>query len=138
MPPLSRRHTRRNIARLLLAAGTFLLIGRAGTRLLAASPRAQEQAPNRRQFDILAKNYSFSPSRIEVVHDDVVTLALQSEDQAHSFTIDEYRIARRIPEGGSTKLEFRADRAGTFDFYCNLSTDPGCKTMRGTLVVRAK
>ena len=125
---------RRTVARLLLAAGSFLLLGRVGKRLLAA----QDQAPNRRQFNILAKNYSFSPSRIEVVRDDLVTVELQSEDQAHSFTIDEYRIAKRVPAGGTTTFEFRADRTGTFSYYCSLTIDPGCRATRGTLVVHPR
>jgi heme/copper-type cytochrome/quinol oxidase subunit 2 len=32
-------------------------------------------------------------------------------------------------------FEFRADRAGTFPFYCNLTIDDGCREMRGELVV---
>jgi hypothetical protein len=33
-------------------------------------------------------------------------------------------------------FEFRADQAGTFPFYCNLSQDERCRQMRGELVVR--
>ena len=32
----------------------------------------------------------------------------------------------------SITFEFRADQPGTFTFYCNLTTDPGCKEMKGT------
>src|SRR5688500_6971869 len=99
---------------------------------------AQDQAPNRREFTIAARNYAFGPDRLEVSHDDLVKLTVHSDDQAHSFTIDEYRIVKRIPAGGTTTFEFRTDRVGTFAYYCNLTTDPGCKAMRGTLVVRAK
>ena len=45
---------------------------------------------------------------------------------------------QRAAGGLSTTFEFRADQAGTFTFYCNLTTDPGCKDMKGTLVVKAK
>ena len=98
----------------------------------------QEQAPNRRDLTISARNYAFAPDRLEVAHDDLVKITVRSEDQAHSFTIDEYRIVKRIPAGGSTTFEFRADRQGTFAYYCNLTTDPGCRAMRGQLVVRAR
>lgn len=99
--------------------------------------RAQDQAPGRREFSIAARGYAFSPDRIEVVRDDMVKVTVQSADHAYSFTIDEYRVSRRVPPGGTTTFEFRADRQGTFAFYCSLS-DPGCQNMRGTLVVRAK
>jgi heme/copper-type cytochrome/quinol oxidase subunit 2 len=43
-----------------------------------------------------------------------------------------------VPAGGSTTFEFRADRAGTFPFYCNLTGEAGHQMMHGELVVRAK
>ena len=39
--------------------------------------------------------------------------------------------------GGARDI-FRADRAGTFPFYCALTNEAGHKMMRGELVVRAK
>ena len=66
-------------------------------------------------------------------------VTLQSEDIPHSFTIDEpYRIAKRATPGNPVVFEFRADQAGTFPYYCNLTAEDGCRKMRGELVVRAK
>jgi heme/copper-type cytochrome/quinol oxidase subunit 2 len=98
----------------------------------------QEQAPVRREITLTARNYRFTPSRIEVAQDDLVKLTIQSEDVAYSLTIDEYRVSRRVPAGGSTTLEFRADRAGTFPFYCNLTNDDRHAQMKGELVVRGR
>ena len=118
---------------MLIGAGGVLLAGPTVARLLA-----QDQAPNRREFTIVAKDYQYSPTRIEVMQDDLVKLTLRSEGSAHSFTIDEYRIAKRVPAGGSTTFEFQADRAGTFPFYCGLTSEPGHRMMHGELVVRAR
>src|SRR5215510_1163471 len=98
----------------------------------------QEQAPNRREITLTARNYRFSPSRIEVSQDDLVRVTIQSEDNAYSVTIDEYRVSKRVPAGGSTTLEFRADRAGTFAFYSNMTNDSRHAQMRGELVVRGR
>ncbi len=106
--------------------------------VLAASLGAQEQAPNRREFTIIAKDHTFTPSRLEVSQDDLVKITLKSEERPSSFAIDAYRISRRAGGGRSTTFEFRADQAGTFTFYCNLTKDPGCKDMKGTLTVKAK
>ena len=125
--------TRRSLGLMLLGAGGVLLAWSTMARLLA-----QDQAPNRREFTVVAKEFRFSPARIEVMQDDLVKLTVRSEDIAHSFTIDEYRIVKRVPAGGSTTFEFQADRPGTFPFYCTLTSDPGHKMMRGDLVVRAK
>jgi heme/copper-type cytochrome/quinol oxidase subunit 2 len=99
---------------------------------------AQEPSQNRREFTIVAKNHVFTPNKIDVSQDDLVKITLRSEDRATSFAIDAYRIVKRAAGGTSVTFEFRADQPGTFTFYCNLTTDPGCKEMRGTLTVRAK
>ena len=125
--------TRRSVGYVLIGAGACVLVGPAVVRLLA-----QDQAPNRPEFTITGRDFHYSPTRIEVTQDDLVKLTVRSEDVAHSFSIDEYRIVKRIPAGGSTTFEFRVDRPGTFRFYCNLTSDEACKTMRGTLVVNKR
>lgn len=99
---------------------------------------AQEQAPNRREFTIVARDHAFTPDRIEVSQDDIVRITLRSEGHPHSLAIDAYRIVKRAGTGQSVSFEFRADQPGTFPFYCNLTTDDGCRDMRGTLVVKAR
>lgn len=124
--------TRRSLGSMLLGVGGLLMAGPAMGRLFA------QDSPNRREFTIVAKDFRFTPARIEVTQDDLVKLTVRSEDIAHSFTIDEYRIVKRVPAGGSTTFEFRADRAGTFPFYCNLTSEAGHQMMHGELVVRGK
>jgi heme/copper-type cytochrome/quinol oxidase subunit 2 len=127
------RMTRRSLGLLFLGVGGVVAAtAPAVSRLLA------QEAPNRREFTIVAKDFHYSPARIEVMQDDLVKLTVRSEDIAHSFTVDEYRISKRVPAGGSTTFEFQADRPGTFAFYCGLTGDPGHKMMRGELVVRGK
>lgn len=108
--------------------------------LAAAATRvpAQEQAPTQREFDITARKFEFSPARIEVNQDDLVKITLRSSDIAHSFTVDAYRIAKRVGGGQSVTFEFRADQPGTFPIYCNLKQDDGCRQMKGQLVVRPR
>ena len=127
------RFTRRSLGWVFLGAGACILVGPAVARLLA-----QDQAPNRREFTITARNYEFSPNRIEVSQDDLVKITLRSEDEAHSFVIDGYRIMKRVPAGGSTTFEFRADRSGTFAFYCGMTNADGHGRMKGELVVAAR
>jgi heme/copper-type cytochrome/quinol oxidase subunit 2 len=126
---LSRRH----LALLLTGAGTSLLLPPLIRRVFA-----QDQAPNRPEFSLVARNYRYNPDRLEVTQDDLVRLTIQSEDFTYSFTIDEYRIVRRIPAGETTAFEFHADRAGTFRFYSNLTGEGGHADMQGQLVVRAR
>jgi heme/copper-type cytochrome/quinol oxidase subunit 2 len=128
---------RRSIALLLVGSGILLAAGPFVRRVLAA-PAAQDQAPTRREFTVTARDYSFSPNRVEAQQDDLIKLTVQSADNAYGFTIDDYRVSKRVPAGGSTVIEFRADRHGTFAFYSNLSNDSRHAQMRGQLVVRPR
>jgi heme/copper-type cytochrome/quinol oxidase subunit 2 len=98
----------------------------------------QEQAPTRREFHVSAGNYRFDPPRLEVHQNDIVKIVLEATDMPHSFTIDAYRIAKRANAGQTVVFEFRADRAGRFPFYCNLSLDDRCGQMKGELIVAAQ
>ena len=128
---------RRSIALLLVGTGIYLAAGPFVRRVLAA-PAGQDQAPTRREFTVTARDYSFSPNRVEVQQDDLIKLTVQSADNAYGFTIDDYRVSKRVPAGGSTIVEFRADRAGTFAFYSNLSNDSRHSKMSGQLIVRPR
>ena len=99
---------------------------------------AQDQAPNRRAVTIVARDFQFIPNRIEVVQDELVRITLTSEGRPHSFAIDAYRIVKRAGAGQTIVFDFRADQAGTFTFYCNLTSVHECQEMRGTLVVAPK
>ena len=73
---------------------------------------------------------------------DLLRIAFSAEDIPHSFTIDDdhYRISRRAEPGKPpTTFEFRADKAGTFEIYCNLSNDARCRRETiGRLIVEEK
>ena len=123
--------TRRQAGLLLAAAGVLLL-----ARPLAPQVLAQDQAPSRPELTLVASNFRYVPDRLEVSQDDLVRITIRSEDNTYSFTVDEYRIIRRVPAGGSTTFEFHADRPGTFRFYSNLTSDSRHAEMQGQLVVR--
>jgi heme/copper-type cytochrome/quinol oxidase subunit 2 len=139
--------TRRHAGLLLLSAGACLM-ARLLVRRLFAHPstssgwpepvEGQDQAPNRPEFMLVARNFRYSPDRLDVSQDDLVKVTIRSEDVAYSFAIDEYRIVRRVPAGGTTTFEFRADRPGTFRFYSNLTSGGAHAEMQGQLVVRPR
>lgn len=116
---------------------TRVLTGLLVTMLVAAAA-GQEQAPNRREFTITAANHRFTPNRMDVSQDDIVRVTLTSDEQTYSFAIDAYRIVKRAAQGQSVTFEFRADKPGTFEFYCNLTSDAACRGMTGTLTVKAR
>jgi heme/copper-type cytochrome/quinol oxidase subunit 2 len=124
---------RRRVGFLLLSAGVYIV-----ARSFLTITAGQEQAPDRHELSLVGKDYRWTPSRIELTQDDLIRLTIRSEDVAYSFAVDEYRIVRRVPPGGMTTLEFRADRPGTFRFYSNLTNDRAHADMQGQLIVRPR
>jgi cytochrome c oxidase subunit II len=120
--------TRRAVAFLLPVA--MLLCSWAALRVAAA------KALQPHECSVTANNFAFSPARIEVRQNDIVRVSFHAVDIPHTFTIDEYRISKRAAIGQTIVFEFRADRAGTFPIYCNLTADERCKRMTGELVVK--
>jgi heme/copper-type cytochrome/quinol oxidase subunit 2 len=94
-----------------------------------------EQDDTRREVSVAARDNAFTPAKIEVRRNDVVKITFTAEDRPHSFNIDEYRIAKRARPGQPAVFEFRADRVGTFPYYCNLTSPAGKHDMRGELIV---
>ncbi|MEW5984486.1 MAG: cupredoxin domain-containing protein [Acidobacteriota bacterium] len=127
--------TDRTPRRLLVLLLGFTAVSTLG--VTTGSSVFQEQ-PSRHDVTINSRKYEFSPARIEIRQDDVLRVTLVAEDIPHSFTIDEYRIAKRAVPGRPLTFEFRADKPGSFTYYCNLTLDDGCREMRGELVVVAR
>jgi len=103
--------------------------------LLLVSTAAQEQGQVR-EFTVSGDHYAFAPSSLSVNRNDLIKITFTAKDIAHSFTVEGYRIMKRAGAGQTVTFEFRADQAGTFPFYCNLSQDEKCKDMKGTLTVK--
>jgi heme/copper-type cytochrome/quinol oxidase subunit 2 len=125
------------VSLVLVAVSLASPLGDAARPQGSAAARAQERGAQQ-AFVVVARKYAFEPARLEVQQDDVVKVTFRADDIAHSFTIDAYRIAKRAGAGQTVTFEFRADRPGTFPFYCDLRADDGCRKMRGTLVVRPR
>jgi heme/copper-type cytochrome/quinol oxidase subunit 2 len=123
----------------LVGLGATLVTGRlAGPLLGGSTAYAQDQAPTRRDFHVTARKYAYAPPRLEVSQDDLVKITLHSDDIPHTFTVDAYRIDKRVGAGQTVTVEFRADQVGTFPIYCKLRQDDKCREMRGELVVRPR
>lgn len=118
----------RTVLASLFVGGALL----AGVSTFTLKPAAQGTT---REFTITGDQFAFKPLRLEVQKDDLVKITFTAKDIPHSFTIDQYRIAKRAAAGQTVVFEFRADQIGTHRFYCNLTTDERCRRMEGELIV---
>ena len=112
-------------------ASLFLLVA------LRASPR-RIRRPTAKPFTVTRHRYAFEPARIEVNQDDLVKIELRTDDIAHSLTIDEYRIAKRVGPGQPVTFEFRADAPARSRSTATCKVEDGCRQMRGVLVVKPR
>jgi heme/copper-type cytochrome/quinol oxidase subunit 2 len=122
----------------LFTARAWTVVGLVVVLTVGRGLAAQDAAPSRKDIAISVRDFRFTPARVEVRVDDLVRVTVQSEDIAYGFTIDEYRVSKRVPAGGSVMFEFHADRAGTFPFYSSLTSDARHTKARGELVVRGR
>ena len=120
-----------------VAVLTPLAVGSAG-RDARLSRARQDAPPSQRTFTVALKKYAIDPPRLEVDQDDLVKITLVTEDIPHSFTVDDYRIAKRAVPDRPVTFEFRADKPGRFPIYCSLRQDERCREMKAELVVHPR
>lgn len=79
----------------------------------------------------------FYPQTIVVQKGDKVTIVLHNidEDMDHGFAIDAYGISQPVKMGETITVEFVADKAGVFTFYCTIPCGEGHSQMIGQLIV---
>ena len=89
-----------------------------------------------KEFKITAKQFAFEPSTIEVNKGDKVRLIVTSVDVPHGIAIPEYGINERLDPGKPAKIEFTADKQGTFTAFCSVFCGSGHSGMKGKIVVK--
>lgn len=101
-----------------------------------SSPSSDSQiTPQIKEFDITAKKWDFSPSTITVNEGDTVILNVESIDVEHGFALLDFGINEQLSPGETVRIEFVADKKGTFSFFCNVYCGSGHSGMKGILVV---
>ena len=84
---------------------------------------------------IIAKQWSFEPAEIRVKKGDKVVLIIKSLDVKHGFSLSEFGIDAKLEPGKETRIEFQADKAGSFPFRCSVFCGQGHSEMTGALIV---
>lgn len=84
----------------------------------------------------------FNPERIRVKQGDKVVWRItnmeRAQDATHGFAVPYYGINASIEPGEAVKLEFTADKAGVFPFYCSEFCSALHLEMMGYLIVEPR
>jgi heme/copper-type cytochrome/quinol oxidase subunit 2 len=114
---------------------SLLLIGLAGLAMAFVPLPAQPISPQARIFQINARQYSYSPSELQVNQGDTVTIHLVSTDVVHGLYVDGYDLSVEADPGQTATLTFTADKPGSFRFRCNVTCGAMHPFMIGKLTV---
>lgn len=134
----------------LLGGGYFLLSNRASqpapveNTAQTTPPDQSETTPSDaamqnegklKEFTVESNGLNFSLNEMKVKVGDTVKITYKNNKGKHDFVIDEYEVKTKLlNEGESETVEFRAEKAGTFEFYCDVSGHRAAG-MKGSLIV---
>ena len=91
-------------------------------------------------FVLSGENYKFMMDgadnpELRVKAGDIVRIEFTSTNGFHDWKVDEFGAAtERVQTGGTTSVEFVADKAGTFEYYCSVGQHRA-NGMKGNLIV---
>jgi cytochrome c oxidase subunit 2 len=93
-------------------------------------------ASETQEFTMTARQWEFEPATITVNEGDRVKLTITSEDVDHGFSLPDFGVTAQLEPGETEEVEFVADEAGTYSFFCNNFCGSGHGSMKGTLIVQ--
>ena len=91
--------------------------------------------PQERTFRIEARQFSFSPSELQVNVGDTITLQLVSMDVVHGLYLDGYGISVQADPGQTRTMTFTASKPGSFRLRCSVTCGAMHPFMIGKLTV---
>lgn len=86
-------------------------------------------------IEVEGGSFYYTPDEIRVNEGDTVKVIFTNAGGMHDFVIDEFDVATEIIEDGQmVEVEFVADEAGTYEYYCSVG-EHRAMGMWGTLIV---
>jgi cytochrome c oxidase subunit 2 len=111
------------------------LLGLISVAALFYASQAQSSFAAEQVIQLTAKKFEYSPNEITVKKGQPVVIEIVSLDRKHGFTIPDLKVRSDVKPGAENVVRFTPDKAGTFNFHCDLFCGSGHEGMAGTLVV---
>ena len=92
-------------------------------------------APSPRVIKLAAKRYEFSQPEIRIKKGVPVVIEITALDRPHGFSIPELDVRGDALPGETTRVVFTPDKAGTFEFLCDIFCGDNHGEMAGQLIV---
>lgn len=89
-----------------------------------------------KEFTVMGSSFKFAPATFTVNKGDRVKITFKNNGGTHNFVIDEFNVkSDTLQSNEDTTVEFTADQAGSFEYYCSVANHRQMG-MKGTLVVK--
>lgn len=89
-----------------------------------------------REITVEAFRYGFKPDPIVIKFNEKVRLLASVTDVTHGLMISEFKINTPLRKGQPKKIEFIADKKGSFIIHCSVYCGTGHSRMHGRLIVK--
>ncbi|MEI7832957.1 MAG: cupredoxin domain-containing protein [bacterium] len=94
-----------------------------------------EATPSSNTVKISAKQFEFSPREISIKKGVPVSLVFTSQDVTHGVSCPGLNIRADINPGSPTIVKITPDKAGRFEYTCDVMCGPGHTDMKGMIIV---
>jgi cytochrome c oxidase subunit 2 len=84
---------------------------------------------------ITAKKFEYSPSSIKIKKGIPVILELTSLDRLHGFNCPKLGVRTNIEPGKVSRVRILAQKAGVYEFHCDIFCGDGHEDMYGKIIV---
>lgn len=84
---------------------------------------------------ITAKKFEYSPNSIKIKKGIPVILELTSLDRQHGFNCPKLGVRTNIEPGKVNRVRILAQKAGVYEFHCDIFCGDGHEDMYGKIIV---
>jgi len=78
-------------------------------------------AANVKEFTVEGTEFAYDVKEMKVKKGDTVKIVFNNIEGFHDWVLDEFDAkTKQLKEGESETIEFVADKAGTFEYYCSV------------------
>jgi cytochrome c oxidase subunit 2 len=117
---------RKSRRKLLAGAASLVSLALVGGYAVAQAPRV---------IRVSAKKFIFTPDKIALTRGEPVVFELSSEDVLMGFSLPDFNLRTDIVPGKTVQLAFTPDKAGEFDFICDVFCGDLHEDMNGKIIV---
>ena len=111
------------------------LMSVAGALALSSVATLALARPKERVIKVIARKFEFVPREIRVKQGETVVLQFTAPEVPMGFSLPDFAQRIDIMPGKIATLRLTPDKAGSFDFLCDVFCGSGHEDMNGMLIV---